>query len=103
MAVVDQIAVFALFDQVLLLSEGRLIFFGPTADMVAYFSAPDLGYKYQEGQNPAEFMIDVSNGQVNPGKSHSPRCAQELEELYRNSRCNKLPSSTSGIQVVSVT
>ena len=38
--------VFALFDMVVLVSAGRLVYFGPVEDTVAYFTASDMGYKY---------------------------------------------------------
>jgi ABC-type multidrug transport system ATPase subunit len=35
--------IFSLFDMLLLLSEGQIVYFGPAKDALSYFSA--LGYK----------------------------------------------------------
>jgi ABC-type multidrug transport system ATPase subunit len=40
--------VFALFDLVVLVSAGRLAYFGPVDDVMAYFTSPDMGYKYPQ-------------------------------------------------------
>ena len=83
--------VFALFDMVVLMSSGRLVYFGPVDDVLSYFTSADMGYKYPQGQNPAEFMIDVSNGQIFPHSLKVPRHPEELESLFRRSKYNKEP------------
>jgi ABC-type multidrug transport system ATPase subunit len=65
--------VFALFDRVMLMVSGRLVFGGSTSDAVAYFTRPQLGYKYIPGTNPAEFIIAVSGGSQLPEGSTVPR------------------------------
>ncbi len=45
--------VFALCSKVLVLAAGRVIFFGPVAEVVPYFSG--LGYEFEVGSNPADF------------------------------------------------
>lgn len=50
-------AIFALFDQLLLLSEGRAMYHGPAADAVPYFSS--LGFDAPPRFNPADFFIDI--------------------------------------------
>ncbi|RYH11928.1 ATP-binding cassette domain-containing protein, partial [archaeon] len=52
--------VFDLFDSVLLIAEGRMVYFGPTSQVVSYFSA--LGYQFGKGENSAEFIIEISQG-----------------------------------------
>ena len=54
--------VFKLFDTLLLLSAGRLIYSGPTTSAPSYFQ--DLGYIWDSSSNPAEFVIDVAGGMV---------------------------------------
>ena len=53
--------VFALFDRVVLVSAGRLIYAGPANEAVSYFTRSELGYIYDPEQNPAEFIIEVEN------------------------------------------
>eukprot|EP00178_Gracilaria_changii_P026509 TRINITY_DN815_c0_g1_i2.p1 TRINITY_DN815_c0_g1~~TRINITY_DN815_c0_g1_i2.p1 ORF type:complete len:645 (+),score=141.24 TRINITY_DN815_c0_g1_i2:205-2139(+) len=50
-------SIFALFDQLCLLSEGRVMYFGPAKDAVAYFSA--LNFKSPSQFNPADFFLDL--------------------------------------------
>jgi len=88
--------VFALFDKVVLVSAGRLIYFGSSADVIPYFTQPALGYKYNGTQNPAEFMIDVSNGQIFPNDLKICRMPDELETLYKRTKFYIPPAKTGG-------
>lgn len=76
---------FALFDSAVLICDGRLIYCGPADEAVAYFTRPQLGYVYDPDQNPAEFIIDICGGIINPENSDFPRMPEELHELYNNS------------------
>lgn len=49
--------IFAQFDQLLLLSEGQGMYFGPAKDAVAYFSG--LSYRCPRHFNPADFFLDL--------------------------------------------
>lgn len=88
--------VFALFDKVLLVSAGRLIYFGSSADVIPYLTQPALGYKYNGTQNPAEFMIDVSNGQIFPNDFKISRLPDELETIYTRTKYYVPPAKTGG-------
>ena len=48
-----------LFDNVLLLSQGKTIYYGPTCHSTAYFSA--LGYPTDAMMSPAENMLELIN------------------------------------------
>lgn len=80
--------VFELFDKLVLMSAGRLIFYGDTMDAVKHFQR--LGYRYLEGSNPAEFIIAVGGGSVALPGEKKPKQPHELEEdftisaYYRN-------------------
>jgi hypothetical protein len=50
-------AIYALFDDITLLSEGRLIFSGPVDELVPHFSS--LGFACPDFINPAEFYVDL--------------------------------------------
>jgi len=50
---------FALFDKLMLLSEGKTCFFGPTRDVDAYFARIDRPIPLHI--NPAEFLLDMVN------------------------------------------
>ncbi|CAE7814853.1 ABCG2, partial [Symbiodinium microadriaticum] len=68
-----------------LLSNGFLLYAGAADEAVSYFTRPALGYKYDPDQNPAEFIIDVCGGLVNPEGSDFPRLPDELVRLYQES------------------
>lgn len=50
-------SIFALFDQLCLLSEGRVMYFGPAKDAVTYFSG--LDFHSPLNFNPADFFLDL--------------------------------------------
>jgi ABC-type multidrug transport system ATPase subunit len=56
--------VFDLFDTLLLLSKGQVIYHGPAADAVKYFVAQPLNFPFADYSNPADFLTDVSAGAV---------------------------------------
>ena len=60
--------IFKLFDQLLLMSAGETMYFGPIAGIYPYFS--DAGLPCDPGVNPADFIVDLT---------HSPE-ADESEE-----------------------
>ena len=49
-------ATYALFDKLLLLAEGRVIYFGPSRDVVNYFITSPFQFPYQAGSNPANYL-----------------------------------------------
>lgn len=51
--------VFAMCDKVLLLANGRTVYFGPTNDVVPYFAA--LGYPCPEYTNVADYVLSLIN------------------------------------------
>ncbi|KAJ9642112.1 uncharacterized protein PV06_03317 [Exophiala oligosperma] len=61
---------FDLFDQLMLLSEGRTCYFGPLADVQAYFNRIDRPIPVHT--NPAEFLLDLVNGDFSHGGEDSP-------------------------------
>ncbi|PVU98739.1 hypothetical protein BB559_001311 [Furculomyces boomerangus] len=64
--------IFNLFDDVVLLSQGKTVYFGPQDQIVPYFSK--IGYKCPNYTNPADFMFtDVLN---ESGKDISPRTSK---------------------------
>lgn len=85
--------VYHLFDRTVLLSNGRLLFSGPADEAVTHFTRPALGYKFDPDQNPAEFIIDVCGGLINPEGNEFPRLPEELEELYKKSNYVQKPQS----------
>ena len=50
-------SIFALFDDLILISEGGLVYSGPASEAVSYFQ--DQGHKCPPNYNPAEFLADL--------------------------------------------
>lgn len=50
-------SIFALFDQLCLLSEGRVMYFGPAKDAIGYFAS--LSFASPAQFNPADFFLDL--------------------------------------------
>jgi len=50
-------SIFALFDDLCLLSEGQLLYFGPADEALTHFAS--LGHECPEHYNPAEFFADL--------------------------------------------
>jgi ATP-binding cassette subfamily G (WHITE) protein 1 len=83
--------VFNLFDDVLVMAEGQVAYFGPTKDLISYFGR--LGYQCPQYTNPADFLfMDILNfreaieiiGDNKNGKKpqHSP---ENLLETWKSS------------------
>ncbi|XP_066135177.1 broad substrate specificity ATP-binding cassette transporter ABCG2 isoform X2 [Saccopteryx bilineata] len=53
-------SIFKLFDSLTLLASGRLMFHGPAHEALGYFAS--AGYRCEPYNNPADFFLDVING-----------------------------------------
>ncbi len=85
--------VFDLFDRVILLSNGKLLYSGSSKFVTAYFS--NIGYSFSPDMNPAEFIIDICSGLRNPDGQEYPLLPNELEKRFKDdSSIEKEPSST---------
>lgn len=52
--------VYQAFDSVLLLSEGRCLYFGKGSEAMSYFES--AGFRPSFAMNPADFLLDLANG-----------------------------------------
>ncbi|KAJ8132750.1 hypothetical protein O1611_g874 [Lasiodiplodia mahajangana] len=79
------------FDKVLVLAEGREIYFGPTSEAKAYFES--LGFECPPNGNIADFLTSVTVATERvmlPGfETTAPKTAQEFEQTYKNSSTYK--------------
>ncbi|CAE8636822.1 unnamed protein product, partial [Polarella glacialis] len=65
-------SLFTLLDDVLLLGKGgKAVYIGPTKDAKKYFE--NLGIMMPPDENPADWMMDVLSGQVDPQYSRIPK------------------------------
>ncbi|KAJ8515436.1 hypothetical protein ONZ45_g7152 [Pleurotus djamor] len=80
--------IYELFDKVMVLDEGRQVFFGPPSEARAYFET--LGYKSLPRQSTADYLTgctDPNERRYAPGRSEAdvPSSPETLEEAYRAS------------------
>ncbi|KAB5523216.1 hypothetical protein PHYPO_G00149960, partial [Pangasianodon hypophthalmus] len=73
-------SIFRLFDHLTLLHKGECVYAGPANDGIQYFN--DLGYECEAFNNPADFFLDITNGELSPAVP----TGKSLAELYRDSQ-----------------
>ena len=66
-------SIFAMFDDLILLSEGQMLYSGAASDALPYFE--EMGHKCPQHYNPAEFLadlisVDVSNPEAQAASRH---------------------------------
>uniref|UniRef100_A0A4X1U861 ABC transporter domain-containing protein n=1 Tax=Sus scrofa TaxID=9823 RepID=A0A4X1U861_PIG len=74
-------SIFKLFDSLTLLASGRLMFHGPAREALGYFAS--IGYNCEPYNNPADFFLDVINGDSSAvvlSRADRDEGAQEPEE-----------------------
>lgn len=77
-----RLEIYRKFTNLLLLGkDGRTVYLGPTAQAVNYFQA--LGFYSEHGVNPADFLIDVTAGNV---ESTQGVHAKDLAMLWEKSK-----------------
>jgi ATP-binding cassette, subfamily G (WHITE), member 2, SNQ2 len=80
-------SLFDLFDKVLLIDQGRCLYFGPTESAKGYFQ--DLGFVCPDRWTTADFLTSVSDvheRSVKPGwEDRIPRSAAQFAEAYQKS------------------
>ncbi|KAJ3718555.1 ABC-2 type transporter-domain-containing protein [Lentinula raphanica] len=84
--------IYDLFDKVMVLSEGRQVFYGPPSEARAYFES--LGYNALPRQSTADYLTgctDANERQFAPGRSAAdvPSTPAALENAYLTSKYAK--------------
>ena len=85
---------FSKFDKLILLSQGNSLYFGKASEAMLYFSS--IGCSPLIAMNPAEFLIDLANGNI---KDKS--VPQDLEDRFLT-RNNSLDMKHGGPPQVDV-
>lgn len=80
-------ALFAMFDQVLLLSEGRVAFFGDPEDAIEFFG--ENGYKCPINYNPAEYLISVLSTETGTNERMSQRISGRICDMFAVSEASQ--------------
>lgn len=80
-------SLYELFDKVILIDEGRCLYYGPTENAVAYFEG--LGFERPARWTTADFLTSVTDPherKIREGfADRIPRSAEQFEDAYRNS------------------
>ncbi|KAM0272257.1 hypothetical protein ACHAQH_008754 [Verticillium albo-atrum] len=80
-------SIYAQFDKVVVLAEGREIYYGPAQDAKKYFE--DMGFECAPGANTADFLtsvvVDTERSIKSEFKNMVPHAAPEFETRYRDS------------------
>ncbi|XP_075278862.1 broad substrate specificity ATP-binding cassette transporter ABCG2-like isoform X2 [Opisthocomus hoazin] len=63
-------SIFKLFDSLTLLALGKVLYHGPAKQALEYFSS--IGYECEPFNNPADFFLDVINGDSTAVADHRP-------------------------------
>ncbi|NXU88387.1 ABCG2 protein, partial [Xiphorhynchus elegans] len=74
-------SIFRLFDNLTLLAAGRVLYHGPAQHAIGYFQS--IGYQCEPYNNPADFFLDVINGDstaVAMSKTDGTNTAESTEE-----------------------
>ncbi|NXI75217.1 ABCG2 protein, partial [Rhipidura dahli] len=74
-------SIFRLFDNLTLLAAGRVLYHGPAQHAIEYFQS--IGYQCEPYNNPADFFLDVINGDstaVAMNKADESNTAESTEE-----------------------
>lgn len=72
---------FSMFDKLVLLGKGSSLYFGKASEAMLYFSS--IGCSPLIAMNPAEFLIDLANGNIS-----NKSVPSELEDKYSPGRQN---------------
>ncbi|KAJ7596495.1 ABC-2 type transporter-domain-containing protein [Mycena floridula] len=81
-------SIYELFDKVLVLDQGRQVYFGPPSEARSYFE--NLGYKALPRQSTADYLTgctDPNERQFAPGRSSAdvPSTPEAMEKVFRSS------------------
>ncbi|KAG7383133.1 hypothetical protein PHYPSEUDO_004005 [Phytophthora pseudosyringae] len=84
--------VFALFDDVMILNEGELMYHGPCDRVQGYFDS--LGFACPPGRDIADYLLDLGTAeqyryQVESYHTKQPRLANEFAEIFRTSAIHR--------------
>jgi len=92
-------SIFALFDQLLLLSEGKVLYSGPAAAAAAYFAA--AGHPCPPTFNPADWLLDLTSLDCRSaaGEAASRRRVQELGERWAEAQHDAGAEVGGGLEV----
>ncbi|DBB07632.1 TPA: hypothetical protein ACH3X3_009067 [Trebouxia sp. C0006] len=84
-------SIFAMFDDLILLSEGRMLYSGPASEALSYFE--ELGHHCPQHYNPAEFLADLISVDAS-----SPEAQQKTRSRVNELAAAYLEKQITGMQ-----
>lgn len=75
---------YSLFDKLLLLGKGRVLYYGDAQQAVSFFSQSPFAFYYLPGSNAAEYVIALGSGSI-PAQDNSKVDAETLAQYYAKS------------------
>jgi ABC-type multidrug transport system ATPase subunit len=82
--------VFDLFDTLLLLSKGQVIYHGPTSEAVKYFVQKPLNFPYNDYNNPSDYLVDISGEFLTDIKKNKVNCFTLAKEWKKSEKYSLL-------------
>ncbi|RLN81143.1 hypothetical protein BBO99_00003954, partial [Phytophthora kernoviae] len=93
--------VFSLFDNVLLLNDGYVMYHGPCNEVLGYFEK--LGFKCPPDRDVADFLMDLSTSKQRPYEVGAvPRMVVEFADAFKKSDIHKQYGMQMGEYMLSV-
>lgn len=83
--------IFHMFDKLILLSRGHMLYFGKASIVMDYFSS--IGFSPQLAMNPADFLLDLASGNV--VDMALPKKLQDQQAEYTSTPFNASGSNAS--------
>nr|CCA23972.1 hypothetical protein SORBIDRAFT_04g007270 [Albugo laibachii Nc14] len=89
-----------LFDDILMINEGHLLYHGPRTEILSYFS--ERGFTCPSRTDPADFLIEITSGRGrrytngNVDDKKLPVTSEEFSNLFYSSRIFKKTHETLG-------
>ncbi|KAJ1933413.1 hypothetical protein GGF37_006738, partial [Kickxella alabastrina] len=98
--------IFNIFDKVILLSQGRIVYFGPTSSAIDYFA--NIGFQCPMHENPADYFVDLmtldyrSDEALASSKEQVNHLVEKFEEYTRQQGLSR-DSGEKSLEVVKST
>eukprot|EP00736_Rhodelphis_marinus_P001316 Rmarinus@m.25597 len=94
-------AIFNLFDKLLLLGEGRVLYFGEASALADFLTTPPLSLSMKDFDNPADFALSAARGCLHSTKHDDLVSVDALARHYRTCAAHDKAMDTIGGLVAS--
>lgn len=80
--------IFYTFDQIILLSMGRIVYCGPPDEVVDYFR-DSLGFKCPRHSNPADFLLNVTHIDFSESRADNEQKVDSWSKCWKETKIHK--------------